>query len=262
MANDTTPTCYYNRAGNIETSESLPCGGSTGQNTFCCAKGHICMDDGICLFNRKINGTSGYYFGGCTDQTFRDPACSKRCARYQAHDVVYNNTQGLWHCCYSSEDQTSANCANPGSESFKALPPESLSAQPSYTKPPLSSSTALTSTTSTTTTAPLSPEAVTSPTSSSSDHLSSGTKAGIGVGVAIAVLAIITVLLFVFLRKRSTGIRKQEPVFHDDKAQEMGTDNYRAQEMSAEFAGKPHVELDGESRMEIGGRARLELDAR
>lgn len=82
MDNGTTPTCYAVN-GNIIKPEPLllPCGGSSTNNTFCCVQGHICTEDAICRFTETLadTSTSGYYVGGCTDETFSDPTCSKAC---------------------------------------------------------------------------------------------------------------------------------------------------------------------------------------
>ena len=82
--------CYCRLSGQVETSQHCdfglgfgPCGipSSTGVDT-CCYPGDTCTAHGFCYFRITISGTSGYYLGGCTDPTFRDPACPRQCSKF------------------------------------------------------------------------------------------------------------------------------------------------------------------------------------
>lgn len=77
------PTCYVNTLSKIRNNTDFePCGGSSDAGAFCCHKDDICLENSICHFTSTqiVQGTSGYYVGGCTDKTFNDPACSRSCS--------------------------------------------------------------------------------------------------------------------------------------------------------------------------------------
>lgn len=77
------PTCYVNTLSKIRSNPDFePCGGSSDAGAFCCHKDDICLEDSICHFTSTqiVQGTSGYYVGGCTDETYNDPACSRSCS--------------------------------------------------------------------------------------------------------------------------------------------------------------------------------------
>lgn len=67
------------------TNQYFPCGNSSisgASAQSCCNAEDYCMDDSICHYTRGgvTNGT-GYYMSGCTDPTWKDPACPKQCGR-------------------------------------------------------------------------------------------------------------------------------------------------------------------------------------
>ena len=78
--------CYLVSHGYVSsTNQYFPCGSSviTGASAqACCNAEDYCMDDGICHYTRGgvTNGT-GYYMAGCTDPTWKDPACPKQCSK-------------------------------------------------------------------------------------------------------------------------------------------------------------------------------------
>ena len=75
-------SCYCVDDGTIAIcgANSIPCSNSTSTVQLCCAAGDICGADSICQFTHPQADVSGYYVGGCTDPTFSDPVCSKRCS--------------------------------------------------------------------------------------------------------------------------------------------------------------------------------------
>ena len=77
------PTCY-NIHSNVYAVAlvSEACGVPNATNPYvpCCVKGDYCMSDGICHFTHPQSGATGYYSADCTDPTFSDPACIKRCS--------------------------------------------------------------------------------------------------------------------------------------------------------------------------------------
>lgn len=84
MANSTSPICYSSNRDNIRPDNDVPdpWGGSTTNTNFCCVNSHCCTE--YCLWHLTETvtetSTSGYYVGGCTGETFSDPACNNaRC---------------------------------------------------------------------------------------------------------------------------------------------------------------------------------------
>jgi hypothetical protein len=82
------PLVCYLVSNNVVTSTNqyFPCGNSdiTGASAQTCCNGEdYCMDNSICHYTRGgvTNGT-GYYMGGCTDPTWKDPACPKQCSKF------------------------------------------------------------------------------------------------------------------------------------------------------------------------------------
>lgn len=75
------PVSYYINSGTLfKAPDSYPCGGSNGEIAFTCINGDLCTEASICHSTRPVQGTSGYYIGGCTDPTFPAPACSQQCS--------------------------------------------------------------------------------------------------------------------------------------------------------------------------------------
>ncbi|KAK3711890.1 hypothetical protein LTR37_009408 [Vermiconidia calcicola] len=110
-------------------NQYFPCGTSEvngAEAQTCCYGGDFCMEDGICHYTHSgvTNGT-GYYMAGCTDPTWKDPACPKPCVSQYGADVIYDRTNEEWRCCYSDED--TLNCQEPSDGSVKAPAPADLS---------------------------------------------------------------------------------------------------------------------------------------
>lgn len=172
-------------------------------------------------------------------------------ARFPTSDIVYNGDLGLWQCCHSAENITGkTDCAHPGSDSFQAAPPQSLSAQPSYTP---HSSTLATAPTPSPTTSSLEAAAISSPPQSSSG-LSTGIKVGVGVGAVVGGLTVIAALIFCILKFQRKGRRQQQAHRYNGKTQKLdpGPESNAPQRYV--------VEVDGRERQpELDGRARSEL---
>lgn len=80
-------TCWCRQDGNIidcsTTETACPNSSSVdGGAQLCCVSGDICGEDSLCHFNKLIANTSGYYLGGCTDQSYNDPVCQGVCSKY------------------------------------------------------------------------------------------------------------------------------------------------------------------------------------
>lgn len=125
-------TCYWLRSNVplISSSSGLPtmtpCGDTDTNSTvqMCCVGPDICLSDSICQFTHPLEKSSGYYIGGCTDETYSDPICSRHCSNNIRPDIVYNSTTELWACC--STPSTDKDCAKPGNETFQATPLDQL----------------------------------------------------------------------------------------------------------------------------------------
>ena len=75
--------CKSQNAIHATCDKLTPCGmpSSTGF-VQCCSNGDTCGADGFCHFTQPLNGSSGYYLGGCTDPTFRDSSCPQQCSKF------------------------------------------------------------------------------------------------------------------------------------------------------------------------------------
>lgn len=59
-----------------------PCNDTGTTTQTCCVRGDVCLSDSICHFMHSLDNVSGYYIiGGCTDEVYSDPACSRHCGR-------------------------------------------------------------------------------------------------------------------------------------------------------------------------------------
>ena len=76
--------CYCMDTGDVNTCgvAQRPCGGNDGSSfQTCCAAEDTCLKDSFCQFRVTLQGASGYYLGGCTDKTFKDPVCNLKCSK-------------------------------------------------------------------------------------------------------------------------------------------------------------------------------------
>lgn len=127
-----------------------------GGAQLCCVTGDTCGEDSLCHFTKDVANTSGYYLGGCTDQSYTDPVCQGVCSEYYFNlffaprlraelrscggvltyrqwlmrlledgpttDVVYNTKSDSWSCCAYPNNTVS--CENPRiDQTFKAISP-------------------------------------------------------------------------------------------------------------------------------------------
>ena len=89
--------CYATIDGITQpaTHNPISCGSYTSAVPhYCCASGDFCVGYSICHFTHPDpEGSSGYYIGGCTDETFSSAACSKECCElsqvYISRATVY-----------------------------------------------------------------------------------------------------------------------------------------------------------------------------
>ena len=84
-------TCYCKEGAegiNTGCDGRVPCSNDAGVQT-CCRADDECGDDGFCHFtDRRLDNTSGYYLGGCTDPTFKDPRCGLHCSESMPRDAA------------------------------------------------------------------------------------------------------------------------------------------------------------------------------
>ena len=72
-----TPTKCYVINGQHNANAGYRCDNSTTGHSSCCAAGAICFSNGVC---QQANGNvQDYLRVGCTDPTWKDPACLNQC---------------------------------------------------------------------------------------------------------------------------------------------------------------------------------------
>ena len=97
-------TCWCRQDGNIidcsTTETACPNSSSVdGGAQLCCVTGDTCGEDSLCHFTKDIANTSGYYLGGCTDQSYNDPVCQGVCSEYYFEFSFAPRLRGgLWGC--------------------------------------------------------------------------------------------------------------------------------------------------------------------
>ena len=260
---------------------SQPCGtkepgfhNSTSGVQLCCVAGDACGANSVCKFYHseafRSGDGSGFYLGGCTDHTFKDPLCRNDCqnrgSRLPTEGIVYQPEYGVWSCC-GRNASGAINCSVPldqysmdilwTPDQFPGPVNESLT--PAATTTPTPSSTSL-MTSSTPLDGSMSSPAATSsrssPTVGTSNTkaptpLSTGAKAGIGVGAAIGGLILIgLVVAVVLLRKRLLRSKRSDGT---NKAEESPNEK-KANDTTAEHIQPVAYEIDGEhSKCEADG---------
>lgn len=79
MSSSTSSGCYVLHNDEIEQWSQSPCADPGNGVQACCQYGDVCVGSAICRSTSIVIGTSGYYTGGCTDETFSAPACLSQC---------------------------------------------------------------------------------------------------------------------------------------------------------------------------------------
>ncbi|TGO59345.1 hypothetical protein BCON_0045g00060 [Botryotinia convoluta] len=244
---DTPTTCYVIN-GQHNVNAGYRCDNSTTGHSSCCAAGAICFSNGVC---QQANGNvQDYLRVGCTDPTWKDPACLNQCTSYaRSSTAVCSTNQANLDCSILTQDSCcdtgaygvgSFACCDNDTDIFNISPVAKLLAQVplDYTSSSSSStssasstsatSSVTTSSVSTTTTSSLSTAATsesaasqtsTAPlptaTSSSSNH---AVAIGAGIAIPCGILAI-AALGWLLWRKRRTSkqqanqLPKNEPGF-------------------------------------------------
>lgn len=77
--------CYHVSGNIVKDTSVVPCDpsvtGKTGSHTSCCNKGtgDQCTSTGLCLATNAKRPDDLFWINGCTDPTWRDPACPQYC---------------------------------------------------------------------------------------------------------------------------------------------------------------------------------------
>ncbi|KAF2115736.1 hypothetical protein BDV96DRAFT_599306 [Lophiotrema nucula] len=226
--------CFLPNGTKYDDGNHLPCNTTAvenGEYSACCSLTDLCLTNGMCRNQGDDNKGYNYYWrSGCTDHTFKDPACPPYCISNEddrgINHLVLNclaSDNAKWACA-PPEIQTApltgsilTDGCDEQSYAFSALPPliyttVTLAAVPHITTTATASSfssvsrgSAATDTTATPaiTTSPSSPSTSLQPASSSG--LSSGTRVGLGVGISLgAVLLTLIGVIIILLRRRKT----------------------------------------------------------
>ena len=277
------PTCYVNTLSKIRNNTDFePCGGSSDAGAFCCHKDDICLENSICHFTSTqiVQGTSGYYVGGCTDKTFNDPACSRSCSEspriypslsrwksyrstgeFPTQDITYSSNSNEWACCFT--DVTSPlDCSKPGRRTFEALALTALSAAPSYGLSISSTQSSTVATATTTNGAPsASPAASTATqTPDPAEGLSTGAKVGIAIPLALIGLPLIAIAI-IFLRRRRRRSQGQLAAPYPPPGEEAAPMYSSPAEKSVPSSPLKASDHPG-MRSELGAETRSELDGK
>ena len=80
-------SCYEIDSNAIELRDKsfVPCNtnmASSATTQQCCQSGDTCLGSSICHFTHPQEKASGFYVGGCIQEAFPGPVCSKQCSEY------------------------------------------------------------------------------------------------------------------------------------------------------------------------------------
>ncbi|KAJ4360381.1 uncharacterized protein N0V89_000943 [Didymosphaeria variabile] len=268
--------CYANNGSLYANTAAtyVPCNITAvenGEHSSCCAIGDLCMTNGLCMEQQnEQKGANHYWRNGCTDKTWKDPACPNYCrGKARSHlDIEEPDhfNAFIFYCFDPTNDFCCApqgtleagvtgrntSCCNDDDLVFQAAAPviegTAAAALPRLTT--TSSISAFTSSASTsrqptsgtsmaaaTTTAQS--ETATPTASAESSGMSSGAKAGLGVGVTLGVVAVLAIVGAVFLMRRRKANRHNNAILlSDSKANPPPYITY-------ESAGTVRAELEG-----------------
>ncbi|KAH7077576.1 hypothetical protein BKA63DRAFT_268128 [Paraphoma chrysanthemicola] len=219
--------CYHKAF--TRSKKTAPCNHTAlqeGKHTQCCEPGDLCLTNGLCR-EETVNETSNYAWRfGCTDETFRDPACATQYCdskpETKAMDLKLTwqcPEENTW-CCNTGEpmsqesrtNRSNTTCCTMENLLFKAGPPEVYTIAaffgsafsigtlfPSST--PVSNATGSAGFASTPTSS-LAGSSVPAPASSSPSTLAIGLGAGLGSAAAIA----LGIVSFCLWRRRKRNI--------------------------------------------------------
>ncbi|KAI8963766.1 hypothetical protein F5Y11DRAFT_346217 [Daldinia sp. FL1419] len=221
-------TCYRIDGGVLP--DAVRCTNSTMNHSACCSTGEICWSNGVCA---TAQGTKDYLREGCTDWSWKDPACFDVCPWYVGDIAIGVRPCGgidksNSYCCDDGSNGIgSFACCNDESNVFKydnittlptiiaTIPSNDISTPAVEPVIPPTSAVSIDNeistgslTTKTTSTRSISiqsvgPSAVPteSRNSSTNTSISTGLGAGLGVGLPVAA-AIIAGIWFVIWRSR------------------------------------------------------------
>ncbi|KAF1980256.1 hypothetical protein BU23DRAFT_562644 [Bimuria novae-zelandiae CBS 107.79] len=221
--------CYANNGSLYENTAAtyVPCNLTAVQNgghSACYNLGDLCMTNGLCMEPaNEIKGANHYWRNGCTDPTFKDPACPNYCRGKGMNSAAHRKGHlklVLQARIPAAAMMTILRSAPMRRNSSTSVPTTSQS--PSRTSATADSATPI-------------------PTESSnlSSGMSSGAKAGLGVGITFGVLAVLAIVGAVFfIRRRRANTYADIALISDSKANPPPYVTY-------ESAGTVRAELDG-----------------
>ncbi|KAH7088111.1 hypothetical protein FB567DRAFT_548206 [Paraphoma chrysanthemicola] len=131
--------CYHKAF--TRSKKTAPCDHAAlreGRHTQCCEPGDLCLTNGLCR-EETVNETSNYAWRfGCTDETFRDPACATQYCdskpETQGQDLKLTwkcHEEDIW-CCNTGEpmsqesrtNRSNTTCCTMENLLFKAAAPK------------------------------------------------------------------------------------------------------------------------------------------
>ncbi|EPE29768.1 hypothetical protein GLAREA_00928 [Glarea lozoyensis ATCC 20868] len=204
------PTTCYSIDGSSGLDSGFRCDNTTTGHSTCCAAGAICYSNGVC---QQSNGpVQDYLRVGCTDKTWKDPACLEQCTHLRETE---KQESGSVMAQLHLQINTVVTMALPVLGLSNAMPARQQSSTSSTssfsTTTTSSSSSASTATASTTlVSAPSQSTSETPPpTSTQTDDGKSTNTAAIGAGVGVPVGAIaLGLIAFLAWRHRKKNTRK------------------------------------------------------
>ncbi|KAL1598812.1 hypothetical protein SLS60_007954 [Paraconiothyrium brasiliense] len=261
--------CYANNGSLYANTAAtyVPCNITAvenGDHSSCCAIGDLCMTNGLCMEQQnEQKGANHYWRNGCTDKTWKDPACPNYCRGKEEPDhfnafIFYCFDPTNEFCCApqgtleAGVTGRNTSCCNDDDLVFKAaapviegtaaaaLPRLTTSSSISISTSSASASSQSTSGTSVTAATTIAQSATASPIASAeSSGMSSGAKAGLGVGVTLGVIAVLAIVSAVFfMRRRKANRHNNAILLSDSKANPPPYVTY-------ESAGTARAELEG-----------------
>ncbi|KAF2028367.1 hypothetical protein EK21DRAFT_113998 [Setomelanomma holmii] len=231
----------YNLAGKpspFDGNVHVPCNLTAvdaGGHLTCCNKGDLCLTNGMCKNPRDSEGNNWYWRIACTDQTWKDPACSRLCEGIEPTrntGLIFNCLKkDSWCCAYVGEKgfagwsrkaALNTTCCAIDDLKFSAVDPVvyatatapvKLTVQPSSATPTTSAFSTISQQTSQVD-LPLSeplptetdtPVETSPPASTKSKSSSSALPIGLGVGISLGVV-LLGVFALLWFRPRRRGV--------------------------------------------------------
>ncbi|RDL37964.1 Uncharacterized protein BP5553_05397 [Venustampulla echinocandica] len=210
------PTTCYILNGKVTTG-AFRCNNATTGHSSCCGAGGVCYSNGVC--QESNSGVQDYLRVGCTDKTWRDPACLDQCRNFapdSSAGIRFCNgaiTTTNQYCCDNGTTGGigSTACCDDQAQIFQINPVATLIGQipltavtSTSTSSTSASSTSSTSTSSASTSITSTSTSTTpTPAASTSSSNRSAVIIGASVGVPLGVLAVVFIAFFYWRWRRN-----------------------------------------------------------